>query len=93
MRLASLKGSELWARILKVVFNCVVVVLKDSELGAHTRGPQDQVWSISGGNRARWNPTLKGPDDVGFTAEGVGSFGRLAPKFPTSLRPKGAWAS
>ena len=36
---ASLKGSDLWALILKMVYNGVVMGLEDSEVGAHTGGP------------------------------------------------------
>ena len=41
--LPSLKGSELLAPILKLVYHGVLMG-KDSELGAHTRGPQDLLW-------------------------------------------------
>ena len=37
--LASLKRSELWAPVLKLVDDGVLVGWKDSEVGAHTRGP------------------------------------------------------
>ena len=37
--LASLKGFELWAPILKVACNGVTMAYEDSKLEAHTGGP------------------------------------------------------
>ena len=38
--LASFRGSEVWAIVLKAVCDGVI----DSELGAHTRGSRDLLW-------------------------------------------------
>ena len=46
--LASLKGSELWAPVLKVVCNISLQwVSKDSELAAHTGGPWNLLRTIT----------------------------------------------
>ena len=47
--LASLKGSEVWASMLKAVV--VSWVYKDSELGARTRGPQDLLGTNPTGSK------------------------------------------
>ena len=36
---ASLKGSQLWAPVFNVVVTALNWLCKDSEMGAHTRGP------------------------------------------------------